>query len=113
MTNSTDILFLVGTCAIIFLTGFFCMALFYVILILRRIHRALHAAEQKVESLFDSWNEFHSRLLGLRTSLDVIASGCRAVLSLYQRRMAKDMCEPDDENEEEKPSPGRKGRKKT
>ena len=114
MTN-TDILYLTGTLAIIILTGFFCMALYYAILILRRIHHTLDTAEKKVGSLFELWNEFYTRLLGLRTSLDIIASGCRAALSLYQRRMARDMNEPDDEYDEEDThaSSGRKGRKKT
>lgn len=111
MTN-TDILFLVGTCAVIFLTGFLCMALYYAICILRRVNKTLDLAEEKFELLFNSWNEFHSRLLGLRTSLDLIANGCRAALSLYQRRMTKDDDESDGSDTEKLPHT-RKGKKRT
>jgi|GEM_PF-1680176 len=107
--TSTDILLIVKTLAIVLLTGFLCAALLYVILILRRIHRALTATEERIGSLFDSWREFYSRILGFRTSLDIIANGCKAALSLYQRRMEKDTDEEDEEEEEEKP---RKKRKK-
>jgi hypothetical protein len=109
---SADILLIVKTLAIVFLTGFFCVALMYSILILRRIHRALSATEERIGTLFDSWREFYSRLLGLRTSLDVIASGCKAVLSLYQRRMAQDDDEENEEEDEKKEKKIKRGRNK-
>lgn len=62
--------------------------------------------------MYDSWKDFYSRLLGLRTSLDVIASGCRAALSLYQRRMAKDIRDDGDDEEGEQKKTHRKGREK-
>ncbi len=109
--TSGDILSLVGALAIVFLTGFLCMTLYYAVLILRRVHRTLNSAEEKIDSLFDSWKELHARFLGLKTSLDLIASGCKAALSLYQRRIVKDMSDTDDE--EKKSSSKRKDKKNT
>lgn len=115
MTNA-DILFLVGTIAVVLLTGFLCMALFYVICILRRVHRTLHTVEERAESFLDSWREFAGRINAFRTSLDIIASGLKAALTLYQRRSSQDT---DEEHEEDgeyekdmKEGRTRKGRKK-
>lgn len=77
----------------------------------------MRSAEERMESFFDSWKEFVSRVSGLRNSLDIITSGLKAALSLYQRRTVQgtDVTNEDDDLEGEKEKKQlrkRKGRKK-
>ena len=98
--TSSALLMLVGTLCLVFITGFLCVALFYCISILRKIKKTWNVIEQSTDGLIDSLSELHSRFMGLRTSVDVIATGFKTVLALYQRKISVSECEDNEEDEE-------------
>ena len=87
--------------AIIAVAVFACVSMFYLIMILRRVHRAMDTIEDNVNSLAGGFRDFYIRTLALKETAEVIAQGVRTFLGLYQKRTPKKRHIIENEDEEE------------
>lgn len=84
--TSAELLSVVTTIAIVLGTLFACIALFYAILILRRIYEMMDAIENFLKGISDGANEMYRRICMVKDSIDVVSQGMKAISTLYQSR---------------------------
>lgn len=87
--TSIELLTVVSTVAILVFTLFVCTALFYGILILKRMYAMMDAIEQFLKGITDSVGQFYGRLCTVKDSIDVVSQGVKMLTALYQERSFK------------------------
>lgn len=64
---------------------FFCIALFYVILILRRLHGMMDTFEHFTVQCSDGWSGVLSRISSIKDSIQLMGQGIQTAQHLYQQ----------------------------
>lgn len=79
--TSADFFYTIGSVAVIILTVFGTIALYHLIIILKRIHEVCDIFELKTERFFQTFHDLATRLMGLKATFDVFGSALKSILS--------------------------------
>ncbi len=82
--TSADFFYTVVSAAVIILTVFGTIALYHLIIILKRIHEVCDIFELKTERFFQTFHDLATRLMGLKATFDVFGNALKAILSSAQ-----------------------------
>ena len=83
--DSSDFLYsILATCAII-LTVFLSLALYHLIIILKRIRETCDVIEERTERFFHLFDDIRSKITGFKNTLDMIGATVKAVLLASDR----------------------------
>ncbi|MBI4272233.1 hypothetical protein HY621_00055 [Candidatus Uhrbacteria bacterium] len=83
--DSSDFLYsILATCAIV-LTVFLSLALYHLIIILKRIRETCDVIEEHTERFFHLFDDIRSKISGFKNTLDMIGATVKAVLIASDR----------------------------
>lgn len=103
ITTSQDLFFLVLAAATAVLTVLLAWLLFYVVSIIRRVNEAAKSITRSLEKVHGMLEALQESVHASASHLSLIVSTIQQLVTLYQRRRAKD-------NDEADAPPRRKGR---
>lgn len=84
--TSTDLYTMVATLSLVIFTIFGCIALFYLIMILRRIHLMMDSIEDFFGNFSGSVRDALARVQALREFAELVIKGVRSMSSLSKER---------------------------
>lgn len=99
--TSTDLFLLIATLALIFTAAFLCVALYWMILILRIWHRLSADAEHNITNIAERFNEAIHAIASVRTIVDIGMQTVQTALSAYRAKASpkRKKASPEKENE--------------
>lgn len=84
-----DFLYTVLTAAIIILTVFISIALYHLIVILKRIHTLCDLIEDKTERFLNAFHDLAGKLCGLKATVDMFGGMLKSIVSQVAEKKAR------------------------
>lgn len=83
--SGSEFFLMVIALALSLIAVFFCVALFYVILILKRVHGMMDTLERFSAQCSEGWTGVVSRINSIKDSIQLIGQGLQTAQQLYHR----------------------------
>ncbi|MBI4239641.1 hypothetical protein HY620_01480 [Candidatus Uhrbacteria bacterium] len=87
--TSNDLYTIVAIISLIFLTTFACLALYYLILILKRIHRTMDTFHEHVQGVSHGVQDMCRKIAAVKDSAEMITKTFATIVALYKKQAEK------------------------